>query len=559
MSGAHPIAGAVVTVFSPGVGAVGGGSSNASGQVSFGIDNPGGSGILYAVAAGGDAGAGSNSAIKLMAVLGSAANYSAATRYTVNELTTTASVWALAQFTDAQGRVSGSAGSLGIAAITGANLADMGSGAPAAALQAGANAPDKLDTLGNILAACVASAGPGSAPCTGLFQAASSGATVPADTLAAARAVALQPASQVAALFALAAGSSAYTPALAAAPNDWTLSLNFTGGGLSEPTQSALDAQGNVWVANYNNAVSEFSPAGAALSPAAGFTGGGLEESFGIAVDAGGKIWVCNEQSPSGVNQGRGSITELNPDGSVASGTNGYAGGGLDFPDAIAIDAQGNVWAGNYGNSTLSAFSPAGVAQSPSTGYTGGGLEFPTGIAFDGAGMLWVADNGANQVSEFSSAGAAVSPATGFSGGGVNAPQSVAVDQGGNIWVSNYYRASVSELASTGAALSPTGGYTGGGLNSPGGVAVDGSGNVWVTNYNGASISELAGASSVAPGTLLSPSAGFLATALSQPFAPAIDSAGNLWTANFGNNSLTELVGVAAPVRTPLLGLPAAP
>jgi hypothetical protein len=38
-----------------------------------------------------------------------------------------------------------------------------------------------------------------------------------------------------------------------------------------------------------------------------------------------------------------------------------------------------------------------------------------------------------------------------------------------------------------------------------------------------------------------------------------VDASGNLWISNFGSNTLTEFVGLAVPVKTPLLGLPAAP
>ena len=43
------------------------------------------------------------------------------------------------------------------------------------------------------------------------------------------------------------------------------------------------------------------------------------------------------------------------------------------------------------------------------------------------------------------------------------------------------------------------------------------------------------------------------------PFSVAIDGAGNLWVTNFGNNSVTEFVGLAAPLKTPLIGLPQKP
>jgi hypothetical protein len=74
-------------------------------------------------------------------------------------------------------------------------------------------------------------------------------------------------------------------------------------------------------------------------------------------------------------------------------------------------------------------------------------------------------------------------------------------------------------------------------------------------------LTELAGAkNAAAPGTVLSPAAGLgLDAGLVEPFAVAVDASGNLWISAFATNTLTEFIGLAAPVRTPLIGPPAAP
>jgi streptogramin lyase len=82
---------------------------------------------------------------------------------------------------------------------------------------------------------------------------------------------------------------------------------------------------------------------------------------------------------------------------------------------------------------------------------------------------------------------------------------------------------------------------------------------VWIANFQGGSVSELAGAGANAPGSALSSAKGFTASALIQPFAVAIDPSGNLWVTNFGSDSVTEFIGVAAPVKTPLIGVPSSP
>jgi streptogramin lyase len=138
-------------------------------------------------------------------------------------------------------------------------------------------------------------------------------------------------------------------------------------------------------------------------------------------------------------------------------------------------------------------------------------------------------------------------------------PAGLAVDQAGNMWIANYYGNSVSELTGSGTDLS-NGGYTGGGIDHPLGIAIDGAGNVWVSNYRSSYITELAGAKSATPGAALSPSNGFgIDTDLLEAYAIAVDASGDVWISNFATNTLTQFVGAAAPVKTPLSGLPALP
>jgi hypothetical protein len=543
---------------------------------------------VYITASGGQAQTGNNSqgasntAIELVAMLGTCANVPAVV--TVNELTTIAAAYALNAFITGE-TIAGSAPGLPNAVATAAQLVDPRSGAVGASLPTGqactATAPPlncealgKLNSLANALAACTASASSSAPGCAALLACATADAidngagscttpgavTLPTTTWEAILSIAHNPGLVSASgLFSIAGASIVYRPAASMAPNDWALAVTYTGGGLSEPTALAIDGSGNVWLANYNNAVSEFSPTGSPLSPDSGFTAGGLEESFALAIDAAGHVWVCNEQSSNAVNSGLGTLTELAADGSVLSGANGFAGGGIDFPVAILPDAAGHLWITNFGNSTLTEFGADGAALSPDSGFGGGGLSFPVGLSIDASDNVWVANQGANQISAFSFTGAVLSPSTGFTGGGLDVPQGIAADANGHVWVSNYFGASVSEFNHQGMPLSPAGGYGGGGLATPAAIAIDGVGHVWVANYDTASVSELAGAHSSAPGSALSPATGFTAQALLQPFMVAIDPSGNLWVSNFGNNTVTEFIGIAAPVGTPMIGVPRAP
>ena len=147
-----------------------------------------------------------------------------------------------------------------------------------------------------------------------------------------------------------------------------------------------------------------------------------------------------------------------------------YVGGGLNHPNAMAVDASGNVWLTNGSANTVSEFSSVGTALSPVGGYSNANLSLPSGIAIDTNGNAWVSNSTGNSVTKITSLGGSF---TTYNGGGLNAPSSVSIDGSGNVWLTNKGNNSVSEFASTGVAISSTNGYTGAGLNQPVGIAVD--------------------------------------------------------------------------------------
>jgi len=583
IEGQQSVSGAQVEIFAAGAGGYGSGETllanaaltGASGN--FTLDGnvacPSASTLVYITATGGTVGsAAANSAIGLMAAIGTCGSLSTPPTITVDEVTTVAAVWALSPFLKSGGHLgtsSGNAQGLANAFANINNLVTLATGAaPGTSAPTTATIPTtKINTLADILAACVGSSS--STACSTLFAAATpAGGSAPENTLDAALDIARNPGSNVAALFALGSTAGPYQPALTAAPPDWTLAVNYKGAGLSTPGSIALDATGNVWVANYFESVTELSNSGQAISPAGGFTGGGLTESYGLTANSDGSIWVTDEQSGGSVNGGEGSVTVLNSSGAVTSGTNGYSGGGVFFPIAAAADTDGSVWIANYGDSSATRFSLAGSPVSGSTGFGSGELEGPVAVAIDAGHNAWFANQAAasGSVTSISADGTTVN--TIVVGG--EAPSGIATDSvadsanaaTGHVWTANYYTASVSELAlhSDGSVTVVSTGYTGGGLEHPNGITVDGVGNVWVGNYRGSSITELAGAGSSAPGTPISPSTGYGSDAsLTAPFAVAVDASGNLWVSNQGSSTITQFVGAATPVKTPVLGPPQLP
>jgi streptogramin lyase len=375
------------------------------------------------------------------------------------------------------------------------------------------------------------------------------GGVAPTNSLDAILNLVRNPGVNVAAIYTLSTANTVFAPALTSAPADWTLFINFTGGGMSSPSGVGVDGGGNIWVASYFNAASEFSPTGTPIYPN-GITSGGLEHSYGIAIDAQNNAWIPDEDSSGVVNKGLGAITVLNSSGQVLSGATGYSSGGIYYPIAVAIDPNATTWVINYGDSSLTLLNSSGQPISGANAYRSQKLVFPVAIALDASHNAWLANSEDVTVTKVSPDGTQF---TSYSC--CNGAAGIAVDQRGFVWVANYYGDSISQLASDGTVVSNGYSDNKASIWHPQGIAIDGSGHVWITNYLGSSITELAGSTAASPGQILSPTHGYAADAgFVQAFAIAVDASGNLWITNFNTNTLTEIIGLATPVKTPQLG-----
>lgn len=323
-----------------------------------------------------------NSNLALMVGLGTCGGTDLNNFINVNELTTVASVWALAPFMTGITRIgTSSTNTTGLAnafAVINELVNTANGTTPGLTLPAGATLPTtELNTLGDILEQCINSgggvAGDGT-NCGNLFELApnAAGTVYPTDTITAVMNIAQSPGRNVANLNKLRSASPVFQPALSvnSPPNDWTIAITYTGGGLSSPTSIATDAAGAVWVTNGGNS----------------------------------------------------SVTKLDPTGTADSGANGFTAGGFSTPLAIAIDTSGYAWVANSTNNSITKLNSAGTSGSV---FTGNGLHTPASIAIDGSGNIWIANTGANPVSALSSSGTALTGSP-YSGAGANAPGSVA-------------------------------------------------------------------------------------------------------------------------------------
>ena len=503
----------------------------------------------YFYAVGGNAGSGNNSAIALVGPVTLCPTSSESV--VVNEATTIASAFAFAGIASDPTHASTSGSTLSEKNLNHqANieiqLVDPLTGVAASTTEPGNGTipQSEINTLANILAACVNSSSPSFTPCTTLFaNAKNSSGVAPTDTATAALNIAQHPGANVANLFALQGSSPPFQPDLSAAPNDFTIAIAYTGGGLSDSNDVAIDASGNAWVTS-SAGVSVFSYAGEAANGSSALTVGGVNAPVGIAIDGSGDAWVNNT--------GTASISEIYPSGSAAPGSP-FTGGGLVVPtsqfpaNGLAIDTSGDIWAVSSGSTVLSGFDSSGSPLS-SSGYSGGGFAGGIAAAADAASDLWApATSG---ISEFVLGPNSWSNHSPFDGGSVDEITGLAVDPSNNVWVANYGNSTISEFLFSSGSWSSNSPISGGGISSPLGLAIDGAGNIWVSNNGTNSISEFSSS-----GDVMSGSSGYTAASLSHVIGIAIDGSGNVWVASNtqSNDAITEFIGAAVPVVTPIV------
>ena len=280
--GQQPVSQATIQLYSVGTGGLKSASnpligstiqtgSDGSFNITGAYNNCTGATQVYIVATGGNAGSGTNSSIALAAALGPCSSLNSGTYIVINEVSTIAAAYALAPFASDFAHI-GATGSnptgLVNAFASAALLANTAVGsAGGASVPAGVTVPlAEINTLADVVSACINTAGSSSNPCIALFSA--TGAT---ETFGASLAIAKNPgASAVTALYSLSVPTAPFQPTLtgSSAPNDFTIAINATAGGtLATPYGIAIDASGNAWVTNETgSAVSELSASGGLLA-----------------------------------------------------------------------------------------------------------------------------------------------------------------------------------------------------------------------------------------------------------------------------------------------------
>ena len=513
---------------------------------------------------------GVNTAAGMMTVLGiceAGGNFSAigANGVSITEISTVASAYALSGFATDAVHVSSSNRSLGITGLTNAfnnaaNLYNISGGAQAVAnaktvSNSGTIPQATINTLANILAACVNSSGPTSVTCSPLLNNAKSGGstgTTPTDTATAAINIAHNPGNAVVTLFGLQNTVVPWLPDLALPPTDFTLAINYTDSSLAGPYGIAIDDAGSAWVTNNNLAVdgppvTKISSTGTVSSY--GGSNSNVQGPYGIAIDRAGDAWFTDTSY---------SVFEMSSSGSYVGSDAGYTSDAFaDEPISVAIDPSSNVWTASQSGPVVE-FSSAGVDLTGDNGFAMPSRTVANSVTIDTGGNAFYANDGATGgVFKFLPTGSRVNT-TPYGPSPVQKDTlAVATGPGNTIWAVNGTN-DVTELSDTGTVLSTgTGGvYSGGGLSNGEAIAVDGSGSAWIANAGGIGVTEFNSS-----GTALSGLTGFASASgyLLDAKGIAVDGSGDVWVTSFSKNSVVELIGAAMPVVTPIVASLVAP
>ena len=307
-----------------------------------------------------------------------------------------------------------------------------------------------------------------------------------------------------------------------------------------------------------------------------GFADGNIADArfyqpTGVAVDAAGNIYVADSENHR--------IRKITPGGIVStlagSGTAGSAEGAgtaaqFNSPRAVAVDATGNVYVADGINNKIRKITPAGevstLAGSGAYGFADGDganakFYFPKGIAVDASGNLYVADDINHRIRKITPTGTVTTIAGSTSGSddgdGINAkfnsPRGVTLDAAGNIYVADAANHRIRKITPTGTVSTIAGSTVGvtegigtaAKFNTPSGIAVDASGNIYVADDENERIRKI-----TTNGTVSTLAGGFLQgftdgvggdAQFRSPTALAIDASGNIYVADRHNHSIRKI------------------
>ena len=380
---------------------------------------------------------------------------------------------------------------------------------------------------------------------------------------------------------------------------------------IGRPNRVTLDSAGNLYFSS-SNCVFKMNSGGVVSLVAGnsrpGFSGDGgaataaqLNSPQGLALDASGNLYIADSSnnrvrivSPAGIINTFAGTGQTSPDSSPYTFNDGGPATQalLHLPMGVAVDKSGNVYIADTGDNLIREVTTDGnIATIAGDGYpsfggdpttaattttpaspspaTSAEVHSPEDVAIDSKGNIYIADTANGRIREITTDGnintIAGSTSIGDTGDGAAAtsatletPYSLAVDSSGNVFILENYDSRVREVTVSNGFINTvvgtgTPGFAGDGsaalnaqLNSPTGLALDSSGNLYIADSQNMRIRKVSGSniSTIAGnGTYSYSGNGGPATSaqLSEPQGVAADAAGNLYIADSANHVVRKV------------------
>ena len=334
---------------------------------------------------------------------------------------------------------------------------------------------------------------------------------------------------------------------------------------LSSPDNVAVDATGNLYIADTGNNRVRKVTNGLITTVAA-------VSAAGVTTDSAGNVYIAD--GTSHIFKLTGNVITVVAGNGIAgfSGDNGVATSAqLNSPYEVAVDATGNLYIADTVNGRIRKVSngvittvAGGSAFGDNGPATSAQVINLAAVAVDSSGDVYIADSGNSRIREVTN-GIITTVAGGGTSPGDNIPATsallnytagVAVDGNGNLYIadssSNRIRkvsnGVITTVAGTGAAgfSGDSGAASSARLNHAQGVAVDGAGNVYIADSSNNRVRMVSnGVITTIAGSGVSGSGGDngLATSaqLNFPTGVAVDSAGNIYIAEYAGNRIRKV------------------